>query len=276
VSNKFKFVLPATDKYIDLPIELKWDFYGRDDSIEIYEHEVIEEIIGTAYDFEVFRFSHESYSSDTKTDIKYDFHFFSVDGDVPDNPSTQVITSTTNDWVISYIPEGFTKSEVYYYEKPFTKSFFKLDFYDTIDGKSQTNYFTVIIPVQQGATESVSVSQYTPNVDIKIPSYQLDFVGDKEGFFIYWLRKKEFIDIDTFYMSAKFFDARLGVYVKMSKTPQILLTPTLFQFNDSNFYYKVKLDLDKKTYQIFDKDINNNDVRVGTTSSIKWYEYVNP
>ena len=77
-------------------------------------------------------------------------------------------------------------------------------------------------------------------------------------------------------MSAKFFDARLGVYVKMSKIPQILLKPTLFQFSDLNFYYKVKLDLNKKTYQIFDKDINNNDVRVGTTSSIKWYEYVNP
>jgi hypothetical protein len=151
-----------------------------------------------------------------------------------------------------------------------------LDFYDTTEGKSQTNYFTIIIPVQQGATESVSISQYIPNVNIKIPSYKLDFVGDKEGFFIYWLRKKDFIDIDTFYMSAKFFDARLGVYVKMSKTPQILLTPTLFQFNDSNFYYKVKLDLDKKTYQVFDKDINDNDIRVGTTSSIKWYEYVNP
>jgi hypothetical protein len=268
VSNKFKFVLPATDKYIDLPIELKWDFYGRDDSIEIYEHEVIEEIIGTAYDFEVFRFSHEPYNENTKTDIKYDFHFF--------DESVNIKTSSSVDWVTSYLTEGFTSSEVYYYEKPFTKSFFKLDFYDTTEGKSQTNYFTVIIPVQQGFTESVSISEYGSNINIKIPSYQLDFVGDKEGFFLYWLRKKDFIDIDTFYMSAKFFDARLGVYVKMSKTPQILLKPTLFQFSDSNFYYKVKLDLDKKTYQIFDKDINNNDVRVGTTSSIKWYEYVNP
>jgi len=276
-NNSYKFTLPkGNDKYINIPIEIKWDFLGQSDAVEEYQQNVVEDIVGFPGDFEVLRFAHAPYSSDTKTDIKYDFHFFSVDGDVPDNPSTQVITSTTNDWVTSYIPEGFTKSEVYYYEKPFTKSFFKLDFYDTIDGKSQTNYFTVIIPVQQGATESVSVSQYTPNVDIKIPSYQLDFVGDKEGFFIYWLRKKEFIDIDTFYMSAKFFDARLGVYVKMSKTPQILLKPTLFQFSDSNFYYKVKLDLDKKTYQIFDKDINNNDVRVGTDSSIKWYEYVNP
>jgi hypothetical protein len=41
VNNKFKFILPNTDQYIDLPIELKWDFYGRDDSIGVYEADVI-------------------------------------------------------------------------------------------------------------------------------------------------------------------------------------------------------------------------------------------
>jgi PAT family beta-lactamase induction signal transducer AmpG len=43
-----------------------------------------------------------------------------------------------------YLDLGFSKTEIYYFEKPFTKSFFKLDFYDTMDGKSQTNYFTII------------------------------------------------------------------------------------------------------------------------------------
>jgi len=266
VSNKFTFVIPNDEQYILLPIELKWDMYGQEDSIELYEEDVIEDIIGIAEDFELLRFSHKPYDNDTKTDVKYDFHFYSG------NP-TNVTTATNNDWVTSYLPEGFTKTEIYYFEKPFTKSFFKLDFYDTMDGKSQTNYFTIIIPVQQGFTELANLSPYIPDVLIKKPSYKLDFVGDKEGFFIYWLKNIKFYNITTFYMSAKFFDGRLGVYVKMMKVPQIPPTITsAFQFESKYFYYKVNLDYVNKTYEILD-DLN---VRVGTTSSIKWYEYINP
>ena len=142
-----------------------------------------------------------------------------------------------------------------------------------MDGKSQTNYFTIIIPVQQGFMELVNLSPYIPDVLIKKPSYKLDFVGDKEGFFIYWLKNIKFYDLTTFYMSAKFFDGRLGVYVKMMKVPQSSpLIPSVFEFESKYFYYKVNLDYVNKTYEILD-DLN---VRVGTTSSIKWYEYINP
>ena len=151
VSNKYKFILPTTDGYINLPIELKWDFYGRDDSIEIFQEEVVEDIIGIAEDFEILRFAHDKYSFSENTKINYEFNFYSG------NPNT-VTASTLANWVCSYLPEGFTASEVYYYEKPFTKSFFKLDFYDSNSGTNQTNYFTVILPVQQGITQSVSIS----------------------------------------------------------------------------------------------------------------------
>jgi hypothetical protein len=265
VNNKFTFTLPENDQYINLPVEIKWDFNGKEDSIELYEEDVVKEIIGVAEDFEVLRFSHASYSSDTKTDVKYDFHFYSGD-------TTDISNSTPSNWVCSYIPEGFTKSEVYYYSKPFTKSFFKLDFYDTNNPKSQTNYFTVIIPVQQGNTESVSLTPYKPNVNIRIPSYNLDYVGDKEGFFLYWLRKKQFIDLNTFYMTAKFFDGRLGVYVKMMTEPQSTLTQK-FTFEGSKYFYrKVVLDYETKEYKIYD----NLGTRIGTDSPIKWYEYINP
>lgn len=74
-------------------------------------------------------------------------------------------------------------------------------------------------------------------------------------------------------MSAKFFDGKLGVYVKMMKIPQSSpLIPSVFEFESKYFYYKVNLDYVNKTYEILD-DLN---VRVGTTSSIKWYEYINP
>lgn len=293
VNNKFKFTLPkGDDKYINLPVEIKWDFLGRTDAVDEYQQYAVDRVTGVPDDFEVLRFAHAPYSSNTKTDVKYDFYFFSVlepddNGDlqptVPPNPSLDITTAVASDWKISYIPEGFTTKEIYYYIKPFTKSFFKLDFYDTTSATTQTNYFSVIIPVQQGYTVTGLTSTFKPPVNIKIPSFKLDYVGDKEGFFLYWLRKKNFLNInsnssnttETFYMTAKFFDARLGIFVKMMTTPQVLpLVPSLFQFKPENFfYYKVVLDYTDYTYKIFD---NISGGRIGDTSSIKWYEYINP
>ena len=57
----------------------------------------------------------------------------------------------------------------------------------------------------------------------------------------------------------------------MTNTPQSSITSP-FTFNPEDyFYYKVILNYNTKTYQVFD-----NSGRIGTTSSIKWYEYVNP
>ena len=126
------------------------------------------------------------------------------------------------------------------------------------------------------------ISPYVPLVQIKKPVFTLDYVGDKEGFFLYWLRKKDFLNInpnllkttETFYMTAKFFDARLGIFVKMSTEPQIVINPSNpFQFNpERHFYYKVVLDYPTYTYQVFDWQGS----RVGDSGPIKWYEYVNP
>ena len=170
--------------------------------------------------------------------------------------------------------EGFNTKEIYYFSNSFTNSFFKLDFYDTPDPKNQTNYFTLILPTQQGFTTSASTSPYTPDIQIKIPKFKLDFVGDKEGFFIYWLRNRSYLNIDTFYMTAKFFDAKIGVFVKMMNEPQSSLPQGSGRFNFSGstyFYNKVVLDYDEKTYQVFD----STNLRIGGESRpIKWYEYI--
>ena len=54
--------------------------------------------------------------------------------------------------------------------------------------KKQINYLTAIIPTQQGF-KMPAILQRTP-VEIKMPKFQLDYVGDKEGFFIYWLKSR--------------------------------------------------------------------------------------
>ena len=149
-----------------------------------------------------------------------------------------------------------------------------MDFYDTKNGVNQINYFTVIIPTSQGETTEVSLSEYLPPQKIKKPIFKLDYFGDKEGFFLYWLRDKEFYNIDTFYMTAKFFDAKLGQFIRLMNAGQFSLTSNKWKFKDEDYFYnKVVLNYDNKTYQVFDI----NDQRIGTENNpIKMYEYINP
>ena len=192
----------------------------------------------------------------------------------------EINDANSNSWELSYNSEGFSDKDIYYTTKPFQKSFFKLDFYDTKDGKTQKNYFTVILFANQSLDVLKSISVYLPDVNISVPKFKLDFVGQqKEGYFFYWLKSREFLNIDTFYMSAKFFNGSTGNFVKMINRSQLSpeLSGNKFGFNgEKYFYYKVKLDYSDYTYQIFDY-VNGSDIRVGYESKpINWYEYVNP
>jgi hypothetical protein len=265
-ANKVKILKTDLDQFINVPINMQWDFMGNDDSIDTYQTEVLNQVIGPAADFEVARFAQKPYPNED-TAINYEFYFYD---------DTQPITANTiGNWNITYLNNGFTVGEVYYYSKPFTKSFFKFDFYDSTDEKSQQIYLSIILPVQQGLTETATLSALVPPVQIKKPKMVLDYIGDKEGFFIYWLRSRDFIDIDTFFMTAKFFDARLGVFKQMTNTKQDLIVPSKFTFNNADyFYYRVDLNYDDKTYEVFTTSTNT---RVGDGNTpIKWYEYVNP
>lgn len=271
--NKFKIVKTSTDKYIDIPVEIKWDFYGRDDSIDEIQEDIIEKVIGKPKDFELARFQNKKYPNNNDTSVNYNFYFYSADLNFMN-------TAIPTYWEANYNSEGFSDKDIYYTTKPFQKSFFKLDFYDTKDGKTQKNYFTVILFANESLDELKSISTYLPDVNISVPRFKLDFVGQqKEGYFFYWLKSREFLNIDTFYMSAKFFNGSTGNFVKMINRNQGSneLSGNKYGFNgEKYFYYKVKLDYSDYTYQIFDY-ANGSDIRVGYESKpINWYEYVNP
>lgn len=260
--NKFNFLRNiAPNKNINIPIELKWDYEGLDDAIDQYEIKSVKDVVGVGYDFEVNRFPHAA-DTNGKTEINYEFYFYSGGS----------LTSSTN-WQNSYLGEGFTSQDIFYYRNRFSNSFFKLDFYDSVDEKRQKNYFTIIIPTQQGEFMDINMAR-TP-VKIRKPKYKLDYIGDKEGFFIYWLRKQDFLDISTFYMSAKFFDGRNGNFITMTNVNQNSI-PNPYNFDGSDyFYYVVDLDYNDKTYRVFRP--NNNIQRVGRENfPVVWYQYVNP
>ena len=265
------------NKELVIPIQLTWDYLGLDQSIDEYEANIIKEVTGTYGDFEVTRFAHapiaisDPYSNNDFeiTDIQYEFNFFSGGS-----------LSASTSWRNNYISEGFTPQEIYYYTNNFTNSFFKLDLYDNVDEKRQTNYITIIIPTQQGLTMD-AIMQRTP-VKIKKPYFVLDYVGDKEGFFIYWLKKRNFLNVRTFFMTAKFYDAKNGYFTKMMNMPQSSIVGDKFTFDSTKyFYYRVELDYEKQNYQVFNMNptqtlYSNLGGRAGATIPIKWYEYVNP
>jgi len=271
--NKFVIRQDGFDnKQVNIPVELKWDYLGMDMAIEEYEKNIITEVICVGRDFEISKFAHATATGTTNnTEINYEFYFYSG-GSLTD----------INNWRVNYLSEGFTPQEVYYYENNFSNSFFKLDFYDTPDEKKQVNYLTVILPTQQGLKMDAQMQRTL--VSIKKPEFILDYVGDKEGFFLYWLKKRTFLDINTFYMSAKFYNAKTGQFTRMmtgggsnslddTNGPQALMGTNKYTFDSTQyFYYTVKLDYPTQTYQV----LNTYGQRLGTNLPIKWYEYVNP
>ena len=75
MSNSYKFRLSDTQKFLDIPVEIQWDYLGVEDGISQYEEGVVKDIIGGADDFEVFRFAHKEYGQKQKTELKYSFNF---------------------------------------------------------------------------------------------------------------------------------------------------------------------------------------------------------
>ena len=249
-----------TNNRINIPINLDWEYLDVDSEIKEYENSILNELITTDKDFEVNRFFHADY--DNKSEINYEFYFYEG-----------ASLSNSSNWKIDYRAEGFTTQEVYYYANSFRNSFFKLDFYDSPIESQQENYITVILPTQQGLR--MATKMQNTDVQIRKPQFILDYVGDKEGFFIYWLKKRNFLDISTFYMTAKFFDGKTGQFVRMMNQPQSTIQGNKFIFSSSEyFYYRVEMDYLTHSYKVY--DIVNPTDRVGGTVPIKWYEYVNP
>lgn len=281
MNNSYRKIIKQEEEYINIPLQINFDNLGREDLIEQFEDEVISEIINSIDDFETLRFSHSEWSftqantTTNGTSANYEFYFY-------DN-NTNVTASTINNWNTDYENATFTDSEIYYFANSFKGSFFKLDFYDSPQNETQTLILSLIIPTQQGLKESGTVGPplNQTTVQVKKPKFVLDSTGsDKEGFFIYWLKNKNYLTANEFYVSAKFFNAKIGEFVRLINKPQSDFSgQNMFNLDKIQyFYYKYVLDYDTNEYMVYSYNANlQNSQRVGTGNTpIKWYEYVNP
>ena len=273
--NNIRLRLDNQDKTLELPIIQNWDLNGINDSIDVFENEIIRQIINPIDDFETVRYAHNSWSENIdgipQTSTNYQFYFYNGISDTD-------ITGTTNDtnWVMDYRANGLSTANVLYQEPVFSKSFFKLDFYDTKNTTSQQIFLTMIIPVRQGKTLNVPFG-VNNTVNIKKPDFSLDYIGDKESYYIYWLKSTEFVDLTHLYMSAKFYDAGVGQFKRMINTCQGFFQDKFNFPKEDYFYYRVNLNYDTYKYEMYYEDSVHGLSRVGTTlNPIKWFEYVNP
>ena len=264
--SNYRFPNNGEQRAINIPIEVIWDNIGRDDAIDVFENEVVNMVINPIDDVELARYEHKPYGSD-QTSISYDFYFL---------PKAINITAATNsDYSVNYTAETFSVEEIYLKSAAFAKTFFKLDLYDTPDRQNQQIKASLIFPTQQGAKTNGTIGSgnVARTVEIVTPSMSLDYVGDKEGFFLYLPKDQDFNGLTEFYLSAKFYNGKTGEFSRMLNTPQTSLGNRFNFKSDEKYYYNVLIDYDNYEYEI--QTLAGQ--RVGTsTNPIKWYEYVNP
>jgi hypothetical protein len=304
-ANKYRKAISFKNEYINIPIEIKFETLGREEMIETFQEQITKDLLTSIKDFDVTKFSHAEYThqkivltqqqitlinpitgqqniitislpfpiSVIETSINYEFNFY--------NNQSPVTASTSSNWAVDYENTGFNDNEIYYFANNFKGSFFKLDFYDTPTNQNQQIFLSIILPTQQGEKEPgfIGPPQNLKPAMVKKPKFKLDSQGaDKEGYYIYWVKDKTLINLNEFYVSAKFFNAKNGQFIRMANTPQsqFIGISALNPNKEKNFYYKYILNYDTYEYQVF-KQLGNSTQRVGTiTEPIKWYEYVNP
>jgi hypothetical protein len=342
--NKIKIVESIGDKNIVVPISINPDFLDREASIIEEEQNIVEQIIGTPTNYELLRFPHVR-NSGGDSSVTYQFGF-----------SYNATTPAEN----SYLSK-FTEKQVRFFSDSFKNSFFKLDFYDSMDPKTQKNYLTVILPPRMSNTlEENACSQYdftflrdgtlkytdccdtlqslhvsfgisppTRRICVKngtsatfeyydldrfgtyyiiysrvvdfpiprggyysispvgncpcdsvipsssasrplsIPTIITDYNKNQEGFFLYWFEDEQLLGIENLYMTAKFFNAATGRYIRFIVNDQTFYTNT-YRIPNNDFYYRVRFDYTLKEYVIY---FTSNDQR---TDTVYWYEYQNP
>lgn len=318
------------DRQIIFPLGQTYDEAGREDLIQTYEDETIDKLIGIKKDYEVARYTHSPLpNGDPSPNLFYNFNFGTllnpnpntfitlfpnepniignwdfnnapcpdnIENFYPDNSTDPIYApyqpTNTTTWY-GYDFQGFTPEETYKSAKVFTKSFFKLDLYNSRERNSQKLFISIIINPING------VKIYRPTLSVQCPAdeldgrwncrpqgeqfcpspkFELDPVNNNEGYFIYWLKEKTFLDLDVFYMSCKFYNGKTGEVTQLLNTPQDVINATTSQpysiSKEDYYYYRVVLNQERFTYTIYNV---GSGTRVGETENnpINFYQYFN-
>jgi len=310
-ANKFIFNINTKDPTIQLGFGTTFDEAGREDLIKVYENDVVRQLVNPTKDFEVTRFRHAPLfdNSEESPDIFYQFNFF--DKLTNTWPTLLPIAPPAQPFPFGFNFKGYNNVELSENTSDLLKSFFKLDFHDSPVKTRQKFYMSNLLSPVNGTRRplcsidadcrniSVVPNQTAAWADLNMnvpdspifdasginiildtvrnvptPRYDFDMDNRSIGYFFYWLKESTYLNINTFFMSAKFYNGRDG---EVTRFTNVLPTsiPNQISFDPAtNMYYRLLLDKNNFTYWI--EDLAGTRVGTNINTPIEFWEYINP
>lgn len=226
----------------DFKIDLGWQ-----ENAEILEQEILYDIINPTENYETTRFIHSPYDSSgiNQTDIWYHFHFFSG-----------------GTYVQDYRSKGITLSENSNLSNVATGSFFRLEFYKTPNDESPNHAnrkmvfaknlsFPIGERVFYSGTSEGSI--YSWNEYVYFPVFTGNNYTNIENMYFFWFvddtpLEETSLTGNTFYMTAKFYNAKNGAVTDFVNKDITLGTQIE---EEEDLYYKVIIDRTDHSYKIY-------------------------
>ena len=118
-------------------------------------------------------------------------------------------------------------------------------------------------------TNVTTTTTITDVVQSLAPTFELDHIGLKESYFIYWFKDFDILKLNKLYMRVKFFNGKTGEYTTFTTQKQTNInTNKPFRIDNDYFYREVTFDFVNYLYDV-----------IGSGKSLltlDWYEYINP
>lgn len=196
---KYKILNKNTDSFIDIPLNMKFDPMDNSEIVEEIIRQEKRKSINVQEDMEIFRYS----PFDNQSFVPV-LNIWFYDCDI-------------NNYVKNYSANGFNitnNSTDERLKKGFSKSFYVMDFYDSIDIRTQNKISTIIIPTVP--LKNVNKLLLIPNLEMNLNS---------EGYYIYYLKNIDFPK--DIFMKLTFFNAKTGKRISFFNMKKIFMSSQL-------------------------------------------------
>ena len=240
----------------DSNIDLGWE-----ENFKEFEDESLRKIINPIENYETVRYIHKeypmpTYTSLTQNDIWYYFYFL----------------TTGDTYNQNYETIGLSLSENAKMLKQTTESFFRLEFYKT-PNNVLPNRMNRRLVMTRNLSLPLGEKYFNTliNDNIFLPIFNGSNYKNKENMYLFWFKddtafNETELTGNTFWMTAKFYNADNGDIIDF-------VTSDLNTEVDEtiNMYYKVEIERNLYTYQVFLSQYNNR-IGNGNNNPIKFYQ----
>lgn len=229
---------------------------GWQENFQELERETLLSIINPIENYETMRYIHKPYTSSngvSQTDIWFYFYFIDSTG-----------TGYTNG--LDYELVGITAKENELMLKQSTESFFRLEFYKTPNGDIPDRTNRRLVFAKNLALPLGEKYLYTTlNGFIHLPVFMGSNYKNKENMYLFWFSDDSAFNEtnltgNTFYMTAKFYNAKDGTILDFTTTG---LTMNQQVIEPRDMYYKMQIDRSDYSYEVYRYTSGTTGTRIG-------------